>query len=175
MAGWLGGAKGAQWTVGVAVMLEIARLWHETGHQPRRTVLFAVWAAQEVGQVGLRRYVQAPAVPIEDLVAVLHLGAVGGGEGYYLGAEGDMDQDGLLRFTMERAEEVLDGRLSVSSPPTRDDPVALFREAGIPTLRLRWREASRENWPTEYADEVQPYRLGVTGRMVTLALMALAR
>ena len=156
-------------------MLEIARLWHEEGYRPRRTVLFAAWAAQEAGQVGLRRYAQAPAVPIEDLVAVLHLEAVGGGEGYYLGAEGDKDQDGLLRFTMERAEEVLDGRLSVSSPPTRDDPVALFREAGIPTLRLRWREASEENWPTEYADEVQPYRLGVTGRMVTLALMALAR
>jgi uncharacterized protein len=160
---------------GVAVMLEIARLWHEEGYRPRRTVLFAAWAAQEAGQVGLRRYVQAPAVSLENLVAVLHLEAVGGGEGYYLGAEGDRVQDGLLRFTMERAEEVLDGRLSVSSPPTRDDPVVLFREAGIPTLRLRWREASEENWPIEYADEVQPYRLGVTGRMVTLALMALAR
>ena len=51
----------------------------------------------------------------------------------------------------------------------------MWRDAGIPTLWLTWREASEENWPATYADEVEPYRLGVTGRMVTLALMALAR
>jgi hypothetical protein len=106
---------------------------------------------------------------------VLHLDAVGGGNGYYLGAEGSKEQDSLLRFTMERAEESLDGRLSISSPPSSGDPAAPFRQAGIPALHLQWREASTENWPVEEADEVQPYRLGVTGRMVALTLMALAR
>jgi uncharacterized protein len=160
---------------GVAVMLEIARLWHETGYRPGRTVLFAAWAAHEDDQLGLRHYVEEPALPVGSLFAVLDLDAVGGGNGYYLGAEGSKEQDGLLRFTMERAEELLDGRLSISSPPAASDPVAPFRQAGIPTLHLQWREASTENWPIELADQVQPYRLGVTGRMVALTLMALAR
>jgi len=160
---------------GVAVMLEIARLWHEAGYRPERTVLLAAWAAHENGQLGLRHYVEDPALPLDSLFAVLHLDAVGGGNGYYLGAEGSKEQDSLLRFTMERAEELLDGRLSISSPPASGDSVAPFRQAGIPALHLQWREASTENWPVEEADEVQPYRLGVTGRMVALILMALAR
>jgi hypothetical protein len=40
---------------------------------------------------------------------------------------------------------------------------------------ITWRESSEENWPVEIADEVDPYRLGVTGRFVTLAVMATAR
>jgi uncharacterized protein len=160
---------------GVAVMLEVARLWHEAGYCPARTVLFAAWAGHEVGEAGLQWYMQAPVLPLGNTVAALHLEAVGGGQGYYLGVEGSREQDGLLRFTMERAEELLDGRLSISSPPAAGDPAAPYRQAGIPTLYLRWREASAENWPVELADEVQPYRLGVTGRTVALALMALAR
>jgi hypothetical protein len=106
---------------------------------------------------------------------VIHLDAVGGGDGYYLGAAGDKVHDGLLRFTLERAEDVVDGRLALSSAPEDDDPAALWREAGIPTVWLRWREASDEIWPVEYADVVEPYRLGVTGRMVALTVMGLAQ
>jgi hypothetical protein len=70
---------------------------------------------------------------------------------------------------------MLDGRLTLASPPSKSDPASVFREAGIPTLWLSWRDASEENWPADDADQVEPYRLGVTGQMVTLALMALAQ
>ena len=76
---------------------------------------------------------------------------------------------------MQSAEDVLEGRLTLTSPPARDDPAAALRQAGIPTLWLSWRDASKENWPAAFADSVEPYRLGVTGQMVTLSLMALAR
>jgi hypothetical protein len=101
--------------------------------------------------------------------------SVGGGDGYYLGAEGDKQADALLRFTIERVEEIVDGRLALSSAPSRGDPAAFWRGAGIPVLWLKWREASEENWPEMYADQVEPYRLEVTGRMVALTAMALAR
>jgi hypothetical protein len=160
---------------GVGVLLEVARLWHESGYRPRRSVLFIAWGAQESGQAGLAYYFEHPIWPLEDVVAVLHLEAVGGGGGYYLGAQGTREHEGLLRFVMQAAEDVLEGRLTPSSPPRQDDPAALLRQAGIPTLWLTWREASDENWPAEFEDEVQPYRLGVTGRMVTLAAMCMAR
>jgi hypothetical protein len=116
-----------------------------------------------------------PTWPIEQTVAVIHLDAVGGGDGYYLGAQADKRDDGLLRFEIERAEQLLDGRLALSSVPARDDPAAVWRDAGVPTMWLTWREASEENWPADDADVVEPYRLGVTGKMVTLTAMALAR
>jgi hypothetical protein len=105
---------------------------------------------------------------------MLQLDAVGGGRGYYLEAQGGGDREALLQFNLKAAEEWVDGRLALKRDWARSDQVP-FRDAGIPALLLTWRDSSEENWPVEIADEVEPYRLGVTGRMVTLALMALAQ
>ena len=159
---------------GVGVLLEIARLWHETGYRPQRSVLFAAWGAQEPGQIGSSYYVEHPVFPLEETVAMLQLDAVGGGSGYFLEAQGTREREGLLRFSMMAAENWIDGRLILSSRVAESDQ-APFREAGVSALLLTWRGASKDNWPVEFADEVEPYRLSVTGRMVTLALMTIAR
>jgi hypothetical protein len=159
---------------GVGVLLEIARLWQATGYRPRRSLLFAAWGAQELGEVGSTYYVAHPVFPLEQTVAVLQLDAVGGGEGYFLEAQGTREREGLLLFSMTAAADWVDGRLTLRGPSGRSDHVP-FRDAGLPALLLTWRGASEDNWPAEIADEVEPYRLGVTGRMVTLALMSLAR
>ena len=41
---------------GVGVLLEMARLWQETGYRPQRSVLFAAWGAQEPGEMGAKYY-----------------------------------------------------------------------------------------------------------------------
>jgi len=159
---------------GVGVLLEIARLWHATGYRPQRSVLFAAWGAQELGEIGSTYYVDHPVFPLDKTMASLQLDAVGGGDGYFLEAQGIREQDGLLLFNIMGAADRVDGRLALRGPSGRGDHVP-FRNVGIPTLSLTWREASEDNWPVEIADEVEPYRLGVTGRMVTLTLMGLAR
>jgi uncharacterized protein len=159
---------------GVGVLLEIARLWHETGYRPRRSVLFAAWGAQEPGEIGARYFIEHPTHPLTNTVAVLELDGVGGGRGYFLEAQGDPGQEGLLRFTFQAAEEWVDGRLTLTRPSQRGDHTP-FRDIGIPGLLLTWRESNEENLPTELADPVEVYRLGVTGKMTALALMALAR
>jgi Zn-dependent M28 family amino/carboxypeptidase len=152
----------------------MARLWRETGYRPRRSILFAAWGAQEVGELGSRHYVENPAFPLEQTVAMLQLDAVGGGKGYYLEAQGGGALEALLLFNLMVAEDWVDGRLAVRAKWGQSDQIP-FREAGVPALLLTWRDASEDNWPVEIADEVEPYRLGVTGRMVTLAVMATAR
>jgi Zn-dependent M28 family amino/carboxypeptidase len=159
---------------GVAVLLEIARLWQAAGYQPGRSVLFAAWGAQEPGELGSRYYVDHPLLPLKDTVAMLQLDTVGGGEGYYLEAQGGSAREGLLLFNLQVADEWVDGRLTLESQWAQSDQIP-FHEAGVPSLLITWREASEDNWPVEIADEVDPYRLGVTGRMVTLAVMATAR
>jgi hypothetical protein len=42
-------------------------------------------------------------------------------------------------------------------------------------LLLTWRDSSEENLPVEKADGVAPYRLGMAGQILGLALMYLAR
>jgi hypothetical protein len=105
---------------------------------------------------------------------MLQLDAVGGGSGYYLEARGEWAQDGVLLFSMMATEDLVDGRLALRGQSGESDQ-APFHEAGLPTLLITWRGASEDNWSVEIADEVDPYRLGVTGRMVTLALMSVAR
>lgn len=159
---------------GVRVLLQMARLWHETGYRPKRSVLFAAWGAQEPGELGSSYYVDNPVLPLDKTVAMLQLDAVGGGGGYYLEARGEWEQDGLLLFSMMATEDLIDGRLAIRGQSGESDQ-APFHEAGLPILLVAWRGASEDNWPVEIADEVDPYRLGVTGRMVTLALMSIAR
>jgi hypothetical protein len=186
---------------GIGVLLEIARLWHETGYRPQRSVVFAAWGAQELGELGSRYYATHPSFPLTRTVAMLQLDAVGGGSGHYMEAQGLWDREGLLLFACEVAEEEVDGRLKLSAPSQEDttpeegevlylapwegrismmlqskesDQVP-FRKAGIPTLLITWRGSSENNWPVGIADEVEPYRLGVTGRMVTFVAMSLAR
>ena len=115
-----------------------------------------------------------PLLPLDKTVAMLQLDAVGGGSGYYLEARGEWEQDGLLLFSMMATEDLVDGRLALRGQAEESDQVP-FHEAGLPTLLITWRGASEDNWPVEIADEVDPYWLGVTGRMVTLALMSVTR
>jgi hypothetical protein len=159
---------------GVGVLLEIARLWHETGYRPQRSVLFSAWGGQEQGEVGSRYYVEHPMLPMENVVTMVQLDTVGGGGGYYLEVQSEGEPEGLLLFNLMAAEDLVDGRLALSNRWGQSDQVP-FHDAEVPALLLTWREASDDNWPVEIADEVDPYRLGVTGRMVTLALMSLAR
>jgi hypothetical protein len=159
---------------GVAVLLEIARLWRASGYQPRRSILFAAWGAQELGELGSRAYVAGPAFPLDKTTAMLQLDTVGGGGGYYLEAQGGTEREQLLLFNLQVADDWVDGRFAIRADAWESDHVP-FQDAGVPTLLITWRDASEQNLPLAIADEVEVYRLGVTGRIVTLAVMALAR
>lgn len=138
----------------------------------------AAYIAEKFAAYGLepggKRDSYIPVLPLDKTVAMLQLDAVGGGSGYYLEAHGEWEQDGLLLFSMMATEDLIDGRLALRGQ-SGESAQALFHETGLPTLLVAWRGASEDNWPVEIADEVDPYRLGVTGRMVSLALMSLAR
>ncbi|MDX1378902.1 MAG: M20/M25/M40 family metallo-hydrolase, partial [Anaerolineales bacterium] len=182
---------------GVAVLLEIARLWQEAGYRPERSVLFVAWGAQELGEIGSGYYVANPIHPLENTIAMLQLDAIGGGKGYYLEASGDRDEEGALLYSIQKASELLETRLQTTIPDTpgsreadwlfspdylfnssnivaNSDDVP-FRETGIPSLLLRWQKTSEENLPDAFADEVLPERLEAAGKTITLALMMLAR
>ena len=160
-------------------MLEIARLWHEAGYHPRRSVLFAAWGAQEAGQVGSRHYTEHPVHPLRSTaqgatIAVFQLDAVGGGEGYYLEARGEPEREGILQYRLQAAAEQVEGRVTLAKAVDGSDHVP-FRELGIPALLATWRGASEDNWPAGIEDEIQEYRVGISGRVLALALMMTAQ
>ena len=158
---------------GVAVMLEIARLWQQGGYRPARSVLFAAWGAQELGQLGSSHYVLSPTVSLTQTLAVIQLDGVGGGNGFFPGMQGDEEQDAWLLHHAQAAADLLAEKIIVTPDFANSDHQS-FDEAGLPTLLFSWRLANEDNLPDGLANGISGDRLAVTGRLVALTLMMLA-
>ncbi|MBM3296300.1 MAG: M20/M25/M40 family metallo-hydrolase, partial [Candidatus Aminicenantes bacterium] len=63
-----------------AVILETARVLAAENFRPRRTILFAAWAGEELGLVGSRRYTEHPRFPLKNTAAYLNIDMVGVGD-----------------------------------------------------------------------------------------------
>ncbi len=55
---WHGGTGGNDNAAGVAVMMEVIRIFKELEIEPRRTIRIALWGAEEQGLLGSRNYVR---------------------------------------------------------------------------------------------------------------------
>jgi Zn-dependent M28 family amino/carboxypeptidase len=158
---------------GVAVLLEIARLWQEQGYQPQRSVLFAAWGANELGELGSRYFVENPTVSLDHILGTLQLDGVGGGEGFFLSAQGEEEADGRLLTALTNSSEIFGEKALLFEGSVPGDQLP-FKESGYPSLLVQWRLANEGNLPDEFGSRVDPGRLGSSGRLVTLTLMALA-
>ncbi|HBP90417.1 MAG TPA: M20/M25/M40 family metallo-hydrolase [Nitrospirales bacterium] len=66
---------------GTAVMLELARMLSKSTTSPKRTILFVSFDGEERGLLGSTHYVNYPAVPLDQTVAMLNLDHLGVGNG----------------------------------------------------------------------------------------------
>jgi len=159
---------------GVSVMLELARLWQKIGYMPKRSIIFAAWDAQEYGNLGSTYYRENPIVPLENTIAVMNLDGVAAGEGFNLGITGDLETDSLILLATRAAGEYLNEKITWVNDTGEGDQVS-FHEVGVPSSLLAWRLANEDNLPDEFANGVTPNRLEIAGKIVALAVMALAQ
>jgi hypothetical protein len=66
---------------GTAVVMEVARMMKLNKVRPKRTVVFALWAAEEEGLYGSKYYTEHPIYPLEKTVAYINLDMEGHGTG----------------------------------------------------------------------------------------------
>jgi len=66
---------------GTAVVMEAARVLKLNGTKPRRTILFALWGAEEEGLLGSKYYTENPVYPLEKTIANINLDMEGHGTG----------------------------------------------------------------------------------------------
>lgn len=64
---------------GTAVAMEMARVMKLNGYKPKRTVIFAAWAAEEQGLLGSEHYADCPTHPIEKTIVYFNMDMVGHG------------------------------------------------------------------------------------------------
>jgi len=66
---------------GTAVVMETARMMKLNRIKPRRTIVFALWAAEEEGLLGSKYYTENPVYPLDKTVAYINLDMEGHGTG----------------------------------------------------------------------------------------------
>ncbi len=155
---------------GVAVMLEIARTWHEQGYVPRHTVLFAAWDAEEVGLNGSTYYVQHPSYPLDRTLANINLDMVGaGGDTLYI------DGQGRLTEQVRQIAIAMGVEAQVAAIGRSDH--APFLAAGIPAAMLIWYGVDDPvpdyHRPGDTVQVIQLDKLERTGQIAALALLGI--
>ena len=66
---------------GTAVVMEVARTMKLNRIAPKRTIVFALWAAEEEGLLGSKYYTENPVYPLDKTVAYINLDMEGHGTG----------------------------------------------------------------------------------------------
>ena len=121
---------------GTAALIELAEALALA--QPRRSILFAAFAAEEDGLIGARAFCDYPPVPLEQVIAMLNMDMLGIGktrEVVVLGTKQNPD----LEEVLERAEKLAKTGLKkvvtgkAADLWERSDHFA-FHEKGIPSL-----------------------------------------
>ncbi|MFN2188335.1 MAG: M28 family peptidase, partial [Candidatus Promineifilaceae bacterium] len=159
---------------GVAAMLELLRIWREAGYQPKRSILFAGWGAQEFGQLGSGHFVLSPTISLSQISAMVQLDGIGGGGGFNPGFQANRSTDMLPLHYAQMAAGYLDENTTETTLNAESDHFT-FSEMGLPVLLLNWRLADENNLPDSYADGVSLERVESVGKIAALTLMMLAQ
>lgn len=151
---------------GVATMLEIARLWHDQGVRPARTVLFAAWDGEEQGLLGSRHYVDHPARSMTRTVAALNLDMVGAGGTIQIDGEGSVGRQ-------LEASAATYGITYTRSFQGRSDHIP-FRESGVPAAMLIYWPDPHYHTSMDDVAVIDPHKVKTVGVLSAHTLTALA-
>jgi Zn-dependent M28 family amino/carboxypeptidase len=155
-------------------MLGLIRLWQDSGYEPKRTILFAAWGAQEFGQLGSLKYKMTPTFPLSQTLSMIQLDGLGGGEGFYAGIQGNAYSDAFPMHYAVLAAGHLGEEIILTDLIAESDHL-VFYEVGIPVLLFNWRLADENNLPDEFAKGVNPERLTSAGTLAAMTIMMLAQ
>jgi len=70
---------------GSAAVLEIAEAFIKSGQKPKRSVVFILFASEELGLYGSSYFVENPLVPLEKVSAMINLDCIGYGDSIQVG------------------------------------------------------------------------------------------
>ena len=156
---------------GIAVLLEIARLWQEHGFVPKRTVLFAAWDGEEIGLNGSIHYVRHAPYPLESTVGMLQLDMVGAGTPRLA-----IDAGGLVADQSEVSAAVLG--VSVEPQSLGGSDHVPFVGARVPATLYIWDDGGTLDLPYHVPEDdvgnIQPDRLQAAGQLANLVALSLS-
>ena len=137
---------------GTAVVLGLARAFAAAGGADR-TLVFALFGAEELGLIGSRHYVDHPAVPLDRTVAMVNFDMVGRLSGRTLSVGGG-DSGNRLRALVTAAAQLERLAPDVHGSPYGPSDHARFYAAGVPVLFFYTGAHSDYHRPSDTADKI---------------------
>jgi len=137
---------------GTAVVLGLARAFAAAGGSSR-TLVYALFGAEEVGLIGSRHYVNRPIVPLERTVAMVNFDMVSRLQGRALNVGGG-DSGSRLRALVSDAGQLEGVTLDVHGSPYGPSDHARFYAAGVPVLFFYTGGHSDYHTPSDTADKI---------------------
>jgi aminopeptidase YwaD len=137
---------------GTAVVLGLARAFAAAGGADR-TLVFALFGAEELGLIGSRHYVDHPAVPLDRTVAMVNFDMVGRLSGRTLSVGGG-DSGNRLRALVNDAARLEGLAPDVNGSPYGPSDHARFYAAGVPVLFFYTGAHSDYHRPSDTADKI---------------------
>lgn len=159
---------------GVVMVLEAARAIASSGKTPRRSIRFALWAAEEPGPPGSAMFIKRHATELRDCVAVLNLdNGAGRPRGWYV--NGRQDLRDAMRPIVNRLRAL--GAEGLSMDVTCGSDECPFLLEGIPALKLwvdtvQYRQVHHQ--ASDTFDKVDPSLLRAGGAVAAVTTYLIA-
>src|SRR5439155_4853614 len=161
---------------GTAVVLGLARAFAAAGGTDR-TLIFALFGAEELGLIGSRHYVSRPALPLERTVAMVSFDMVGRLQGRVLSIGGG-ESGSRFRTLVSDAAQPEGVALEINGSPYGPSDHSRFYAAGVPVLFFYTGGHSDYHKPSDTADKIDAAgmaRVAAVGARVVERLASDAR
>ncbi|MQA31653.1 MAG: M28 family peptidase [Luteitalea sp.] len=123
--------------------------------QPRRRhVMLEFWSGEELGLIGSSHFVNAPAVPLDQLAAYINFDMVGRMQDNKLTVQATGTSPVWGRL-LEQANIAAGFELLVQQDPYQPTDVASFNQAGIPSLNFFTGTHTDYHRPSDTADKIE--------------------
>ncbi len=137
---------------GTAGLLELIQAFSQMQPQPKRTLLFAFWDAEEKGLLGSKHWVANPTLPLRQISLVLNMDMIGRVKDRKVEVYGTRSTFGLRSLVSQSNLENLDLEFTWEMKENSDH--FSFYERGIPVLMLHSGLHDDYHRPSDDADKI---------------------
>jgi hypothetical protein len=160
---------------GSAAVIAVAEALARLPKPPARSVIFALWAAEEKGLIGSRWFVRHSPVPLDKIVAAINLDMLGRNDEKLMSVVGRTETPDLVALFDAHAPEVgLALNDDAGAGASRSDNVSLWL-AGIPTASLFSGTHDDYHEPEDDAGKIVPGKVERAARLVFLVTCEVAQ
>jgi hypothetical protein len=160
---------------GTAVVIEMARAFHNLKQKPKRTTLFILFTGEEKGLLGSHYYIQDPIFPLDKTLAMINLDMVGRNDVDQMAVIGKYQFPKLFKIIETINKNTVNFQFNFSVEQfIRQSDHSPFMRAGIPCLMFNSGMHDQLHTPRDTVDRIIPDKVEKAAQLVFLSLWQVA-